>query len=208
MPGAVGPAARAGGRFLYGAFQDEDGETLDEGLCLVFRAPHSYTGEDVAELQSHGSPAVLARLLGRVLEVGARAARPGEFTLRAYLGGRLDLTQAEAVLSLVNAQTDAARRQAALGLSGAIAVRVAGVAEDVTRTLAAIQAMLDYPEEGVPEEEREEPLAAPRPNSRRCSAPPAPGRSPRAAHGWRCWAAPTPENPVCSMPCSATSAAS
>jgi len=153
------PSRTPGGRFLYGTFRGEDGETLDDGLCLVFRGPHSYTGEDVAELQSHGSPAVLARLLGRVLEVGARAARPGEFTLRAYLGGRLDLTQAEAVLSLVNAQTDAARRQATLGLSGAIAARVSGVAEDVTRTLAAIQAMLDYPEEGVPEAEREEPLA-------------------------------------------------
>lgn len=152
------PSRTSGGRFLYGAFRSESGDTIDEGLCLIFRAPHSYTGEDVAELQSHGSPAVLARLLERVLEVGARAARPGEFTLRAYLGGRLDLTQAEAVLSLVNAQTDAARRQATLGLSGAIAARVAGVAEDVTRTLAAIQAMLDYPEEGVPEEEREEPL--------------------------------------------------
>ena len=153
------PSQMPGGRFLYGAFRGEMGETIDEGLCLIFRAPHSYTGEDVAELQSHGSPAVLARLLARVLETGARAARPGEFTLRAYLGGRLDLTQAEAVLSLVSAQSEAARRQAALGLSGAIGARVARVAEDITRTLAAIGAMLDYPEEGVPEEERDTPLA-------------------------------------------------
>lgn len=153
------PSRSKGGRFLYGAFVDESGQTLDEGLCLIFRAPHSYTGEDVAELQSHGSPAVLARLLTRVLEVGARAARPGEFTLRAYLGGRLDLTQAEAVLSLVNAQTEAARKQAALGLTGALAARVESIAVGVTRTLSAIQAMLDYPEEGVPEEERDVPLA-------------------------------------------------
>ena len=153
------PSQMPGGRFLYGAFRGEMGETIDEGLCLIFRAPHSYTGEDVAELQSHGSPAVLARLLARVLEVGARAARPGEFTLRAYLGGRLDLTQAEAVLSLVSAQGEAARKQAALGLSGAIGARVARVAEDITRTLAAIGAMLDYPDEGVPEEERDTPLA-------------------------------------------------
>ncbi|TSA86853.1 tRNA uridine-5-carboxymethylaminomethyl(34) synthesis GTPase MnmE [Deinococcus detaillensis] len=153
------PSRSKGGRFLYGAFVDAQGQTLDEGLCLVFRAPHSYTGEDVAELQSHGSPAVLARLLSRVLEVGARPARPGEFTLRAYLGGRLDLTQAEAVLSLVNAQTEAARRQASLGLTGALAARVESIAVSVTRTLSAIQAMLDYPEEGVPEEEREVPLA-------------------------------------------------
>lgn len=152
------PSASAGGRFLYGAFVDAQQQTLDEGLCLIFRAPHSYTGEDVVELQSHGSPAVLARLLARVLEVGARSARPGEFTLRAYLGGRLDLMQAEAVLSLVNAQTDAARKQAALGLTGALAARVEAVALEVTRTLSAIQAMLDYPEEGVPEEERQIPL--------------------------------------------------
>ncbi len=131
---------------------------LDEGLCLVFRAPHSYTGEDVAELQSHGSPAVLARLLTAVLEGGARAARPGEFTLRAYLGGRMDLTQAEAVLNLVNAQTDTARRQATLGLSGAVSRRVEAVQLAVTRTLSAVQAMLDYPEEGVPDEERHGPL--------------------------------------------------
>lgn len=152
------PSRTRGGRFLYGAFRDEQGETIDEGLCLIFRAPHSYTGEDVAELQSHGSPAVLARLLARVLGAGARAARPGEFTLRAYLGGRLDLTQAEAVLSLVSAQSEAARKQAALGLTGAIGARVERVAADVTRTLAAIQAMLNYPEEGVPEEERGRPL--------------------------------------------------
>ncbi|WP_420596544.1 tRNA uridine-5-carboxymethylaminomethyl(34) synthesis GTPase MnmE [Deinococcus sp.] len=153
------PSQMPGGRFLYGAFRGEMGETIDEGLCLIFRAPHSYTGEDVAELQSHGSPAVLARLLARVLEMGARAARPGEFTLRAYLGGRLDLTQAEAVLALVGAHSEAARKQAALGLSGAIGARVARVAEDITRTLAAIGAMLDYPDEGVPEEERDTPLA-------------------------------------------------
>jgi tRNA modification GTPase len=152
------PSQVSGGRFLYGQFLGPDADLIDEGLCLVFRSPHSYTGEHVAELQTHGSPAVLARLLARVLEVGARAARPGEFTLRAYLAGRLDLTQAEAVLSLVGAQTEAARKQAALGLSGALGARIEAVTLDVTRTLAAVQAMLDYPEEGVPEEEREVPL--------------------------------------------------
>ncbi len=80
------------------------------------------------ELQSHGSPAVLSRVLARALELGARPARPGEFTLRAYLAGRLDLAQAEAVLGLVEAQTDGARRQASLGLSGALGERVARVA--------------------------------------------------------------------------------
>lgn len=147
------------GRFLFGQLVSAGGEVLDEGLCLVFRAPHSYTGENVAELQTHGSPAVLARVLARALELGARAARPGEFTLRAYLAGRLDLTQAEAVLNLVNASTETARRQGALGLSGALTERVERIGRQVTRTLAAIQALLDYPEEGVPEEDRDQPLA-------------------------------------------------
>lgn len=153
------PSRTRGGRFLFGQLVAQGGEVLDEGLCLVFRGPRSYTGEDVAELQTHGSPAVLARVLARVLELGARPARPGEFTLRAYLSGRLDLAQAEAVLNLVNAGSEAARRQGALGLSGALGARIAGVAADITRTLAAIQAMLDYPEEGVPDEDRAAPLA-------------------------------------------------
>lgn len=154
------PSRTAGGRFLFGQLVGADGEILDEGLCLIFRDGRSYTGEDVAEFQTHGSPAVLARVLARALELGARPARPGEFTLRAYLAGRLDLAQAEAVLGLVEAHTDAARRQASLGLSGALGVRVTRIAANITRTLAAIQAMLDYPEEGVPDEDRAAPLAA------------------------------------------------
>ncbi|MDV6373945.1 tRNA uridine-5-carboxymethylaminomethyl(34) synthesis GTPase MnmE [Deinococcus arenicola] len=153
------PSTTAGGRFLFGELVADDGEILDEGLCLVFREPRSYTGENVVELQSHGSPAVLTRVLTRALELGARPARPGEFTLRAYLAGRLDLAQAEAVLGLVEAQTDGARRQASLGLSGALGARVARVAGGLIRALAAMQAMLDYPEEGVPDEDRAEPLA-------------------------------------------------
>ena len=154
------PSATPGGRFLYGQFVNAGGEVLDEGLCLVFHSPHSYTGEDVAEMQSHGSPAVLGELLAAALNAGARAAGPGEFTLRAYLGGRMDLTQAEAVLNLVNSQTETARKQATLGLSGALSRRVGEVQGLVTRTLSALQAMLDYPDEGVPEEERSLPLQA------------------------------------------------
>ncbi|WP_428194429.1 tRNA uridine-5-carboxymethylaminomethyl(34) synthesis GTPase MnmE [Deinococcus saxicola] len=157
--GKRAPSRTAGGRFLFGELVADNGEVLDEGLCLVFREPCSYTGENVVELQSHGSPAVLTRVLARALELGARPARPGEFTLRAYLAGRLDLAQAEAVLGLVEAQTDGARRQASLGLSGALGARVTRVAAGLIRALAAIQAMLDYPEEGVPDEDRAEPLA-------------------------------------------------
>ncbi|ADV66462.1 tRNA uridine-5-carboxymethylaminomethyl(34) synthesis GTPase MnmE [Deinococcus maricopensis] len=157
--GRRAPGRTPGGRFLYGRVLDASGDVVDESLALVFRAPHSYTGEDVVEFQTHGSPAVLNRVLARALEAGARPAKPGEFTLRAYVNGRLDLAQAEAVLSLVNAQTDTARRQATLGLTGALANRVALIQSRVTRVLAAVQAMLDYPEEGVPEEDRETPLA-------------------------------------------------
>ncbi|WP_407540155.1 tRNA uridine-5-carboxymethylaminomethyl(34) synthesis GTPase MnmE [Deinococcus radiomollis] len=157
--GRAKPSRTAGGRFLYGQFVDQSGEVLDEGLCLVFRAPHSYTGENVAELQAHGSPSVLQGLLSEALTAGARAADPGEFTLRAYLNGRMDLAQAEAVLNLVNAQTATSRRQATLGLSGAVSRRVEAVQTQITRTLSALQAMLDYPDEGVPEEERSGPLA-------------------------------------------------
>ena len=157
--GRARPSRTPGGRFLYGQFVTGEGaEPLDDGLCLVFRSPHSYTGEDVAELQSHGSPAVLQALLAAALAAGARIARPGEFTQRAYLAGRLDLTQAEAVLNLVNAQSETARRQATLGLSGALSARIAAIGADITRTLSAVQAMLDYPEEGVPEEQRHPPL--------------------------------------------------
>ncbi|UBV43285.1 tRNA uridine-5-carboxymethylaminomethyl(34) synthesis GTPase MnmE [Deinococcus taeanensis] len=157
--GRRAPSGTPGGRFLFGQLQDAAGDALDEGLCLIFKGPRSYTGEDVAELQTHGSPAVLARVLQATLDCGARLARPGEFTLRAYLSGRLDLAQAEAVLGLIEAQTDTARRQATLGLSGALGERVARIGQNVTRTLAAMQAMLDYPEEGVPDEDRAAPLA-------------------------------------------------
>lgn len=153
------PSHTPAGRFLFGSLVAAGGEVLDEGLCLIFRGPHSYTGEDVIEFQTHGSPAVLARVLARTLELGARLARPGEFTLRAYLSGRLDLVQAEAVLQLVNAGSETARKQGALGLTGALGERIKRISAGMTRTLAAIQAMLDYPEEGVPDEDRTQPLA-------------------------------------------------
>lgn len=147
------PSCIRGGRFLYGHLMDGE-EMLDEGLCLVFRQPQSYTGEDVVEFQTHGSPAVLARVLARVLALGARVARPGEFSLRAYEAGRLDLTQAEAVLELTRASTEAARRQSMLGLSGALGQKIESISAKITREWAGIAALLDYPEEGVPPQER------------------------------------------------------
>ncbi len=145
------------GRVVYGHVTDGD-ELVDESLLLTFRAPHSYTGEDVLELQTHGGPAVLRRVLELCVQHGARLAQPGEFTLRAYLSGRLDLVQAEAVLNLVNAQSDSARRNAALGLSKALSEQLALIQNDVTGVYGDVQAMFDYPDEGVPEAEFVAPL--------------------------------------------------
>ncbi len=144
-------------RVVYGRVMDE-AELVDESLLLTFRAPHSYTGEDVLELQTHGSPAVLRRVLELCVQHGARLAEPGEFTLRAYLSGRLDLVQAEAVLELVNAQSDSARRSAALGLSRALSEQLELIQSEITQVYGNVQAMFDYPDEGVPEAEFAEPL--------------------------------------------------
>ncbi len=145
------------GRVVYGRVTD-GAELVDESLLLTFRTPHSYTGEDVLELQTHGGPAVLRRVLDLCVRHGARLAEPGEFTLRAYLSGRLDLVQAEAVLELVNAQSDSARRSAALGLSKVLSEQLDLIQNDVTRVYGNLQAMFDYPDEGVPDAEFAEPL--------------------------------------------------
>ena len=145
------------GRVTYGRVLD--GDTLvDEALMLSFRAPHSYTAQDVVEIQTHGGPAVLRKVLDLTVKHGARLAGPGEFTLRAYLNGRLDLVQAESVLGMVNAQSDSARRSAALGLSRALTEQLELIQTDITQVYGNIQAMFDYPDEGVPEAEFDEPL--------------------------------------------------
>ncbi|WP_119361832.1 tRNA uridine-5-carboxymethylaminomethyl(34) synthesis GTPase MnmE, partial [Meiothermus taiwanensis] len=144
------PSQLPGGRFTYGKICDPNTqEVLDEALLLVFRRPHSYTGQDSAELQTHGSPAVLRRVLQVLFELGARPAQPGEFTLRAYLNGKMDLAQAESVLSLVEAESEAARRQALRGLSAGLSQKISRLSEQLFDLLAHIQAWLDYPEEGV-----------------------------------------------------------
>lgn len=145
------------GKVIYGQVH-EDGALIDEGLLLSFRAPHSYTAEDVIELQLHGGTAILRKVLALCLEHGARLALAGEFTLRAYLNGRIDLIQAEAVLALVNAQTDTARRSAALGLSAALTEKLSHMQETIIRVYGNLQAVFDYPEEGVPETDFQQPL--------------------------------------------------
>ena len=145
------------GRVTYGRVMDGSAP-VDEALLLSFRAPHSYTAQDVVEIQTHGGPAVLRKVLDLSVQHGARLAGPGEFTLRAYLNGRLDLVQAESVLGIVNAQSDSARRSAALGLTKALSEQLELVQTDITQVYGNIQAMFDYPDEGVPEAEFGEPL--------------------------------------------------
>jgi tRNA modification GTPase len=133
----------------YGKFRAGDGEVIDDGIAIYFPAPHSYTGEDVVELQAHGSPVLLARLLRRCLELGARAARAGEFTERAFLNEKLDLAQAEAVADLISAGSEAAARAARRSLDGEFSRRVDAVIEGLTQLRVFVEAALDFPDEDV-----------------------------------------------------------
>ncbi len=124
-------------------------EAIDDGLCLVFKAPHSYTGEDVVELQGHGGPVVLDRLLHLVLHFGARLARPGEFTERAFLNGRMDLTQAEAVADLIDAGSQAAAQAASRAMRGDFSKRIAPLTDQLIQLRVHIESALDFPEEEI-----------------------------------------------------------
>ena len=134
---------------VYGELRDETGAAIDHCLAMVSRAPHSYTGEDCAELQCHGSPTALALGLEALFRAGARQARAGEFTRRAFLNGKLDLTQTEAVADLIHAETPAAVRQAAEQLGGALAARVENIYSALTDLCAHFHAVLDYPDEDI-----------------------------------------------------------
>ncbi len=137
----------------YIPFKSADGTVIDQGLALYFKAPHSYTGEDVLELQGHGGPVVLQMLLARVLEAGAehglRLAEPGEFTRRAYLNDKLDLAQAEAVADLIDASTEAAAKSASQSLSGAFSQVVHRLVEQTINLRMLVEATLDFPEEEI-----------------------------------------------------------
>ena len=128
-------------------FLDGDGQAIDDGIALVFAAPASYTGEDVAELQAHGSPAVLRQLLARCAVLGARMARPGEFSERAYLEGRLDLAQAEAVADLIAAGDARAARAARRALDGAFSHQVDDLAEALVALRVQVEAAIDFADE-------------------------------------------------------------
>ena len=134
---------------VRGVVVGADSEPLDECLAVVQRAPNSYTGEDTAELHCHGSPTALAEILRVLLANGARMAEPGEFTKRAFLNGRLDLTQAEAVIDVIEAETVAAARNAAAQLSGTIARRIDEAYGTLLDISAHFHATVDYPDEDI-----------------------------------------------------------
>lgn len=131
----------------YARFHDAHGETLDDGIVLYFRAPASYTGEDVVELQAHGSPAVLRALLDRCCALGARMARPGEFSERAFLNGKLDLAQAEAVADLIAAGDARAARAARRSLDGVFSRRVDALADALLGLRVHVEATIDFVDE-------------------------------------------------------------
>ncbi len=140
-------------RATLATLRDAAGRSIDQGLVIHFPAPHSYTGEDVLELQIHGGPVVLRMLLERCLEAGAdrglRLAEPGEFTLRAFLNGKIDLAQAESVADLIDASTDAAARSASRALEGVFSREVDGLAAHLIELRALVEATLDFPEEDI-----------------------------------------------------------
>ena len=136
-------------KLVFGSLCDLDGQTLDICLCTISRAPHSYTGENTAELQCHGSPAVLRAALDAVFALGARQALPGEFTKRAFLNGRMDLTSAEAVADIIDAETAEAAKNAAGQLGGAISRRIDKIYNFLTDLSSHYHAVLDYPDEDI-----------------------------------------------------------
>lgn len=136
-------------RLIFGELRDRAGELLDVCLCTISHAPHSYTGENTAELQCHGSPAVLRAALDELFALGARQAAPGEFTKRAFLNGRMELCAAEAVADIIDAETVECAKNAAGQLSGAISRRVDGIYSALTDISSHYHAVLDYPDEDI-----------------------------------------------------------
>ncbi|MCZ6620254.1 MAG: tRNA uridine-5-carboxymethylaminomethyl(34) synthesis GTPase MnmE, partial [Gammaproteobacteria bacterium] len=134
---------------VFAEFRNQSGEVLDEGLVLYFVAPHSFTGEDVAELQGHGGPVVMQLLLDEVLRRGARLARPGEFTERAFLNGKMDLAQAEAVADLIASSSRMAAKGALRSLRGEFSRAVGDLDQQVLQVRVYLEAALDFPDEDV-----------------------------------------------------------
>lgn len=151
--GTVEPSQRESRKLIHGNVVDpESGESIDEALMVLMRAPHSYTGEDMLEIQTHGSVAVLDRTLEILFAAGARPARPGEFTLRAFVNGRLTLTQAEAVADLIEARTQEARKMALQNLRGEASTKVKSIRDNLEDILVQLEASIDFPSEDLESE--------------------------------------------------------
>src|SRR5215467_5561249 len=142
-------------RVYYGFVVDSQSERVDEALLCLMRRPHSYTREDVAEISCHGGVLTTQRVLETVLAQGARVAAPGEFTKRAFLNGRLDLTQAEAVIDVIHSRTDLALRAANQQLAGDLGARINSLRDGLMLVLAHIEAHLDFPDEDIAPDTRE-----------------------------------------------------
>lgn len=143
------PSLRPGGTFLHGRIVS-NGDEIDEAVVLIFRSPHSYTRDDVVEIQGHGGPAAAQRLLEAVLDAGARLADPGEFTRRAFLNGRIDLVQAEAVADLIRARSDRAAAAALEQLEGQLSTQINALYDHLMAAVADLEASLDFEEGELP----------------------------------------------------------
>ena len=133
----------------YLSFKESNGSTIDKGLAIRFKAPNSFTGEDVLELQGHGGPVILDMLIRRVLEIAGRLAKPGEFSERAFLNDKIDLTQAEAIVDLINSGSEQAARNAINSLQGAFSLQINTLVEQTTHLRMFVEASIDFPEEEI-----------------------------------------------------------
>jgi tRNA modification GTPase len=133
----------------YCSFYSTNGDVLDQGIALFFPAPHSFTGEDILELQGHGGPVILDLLLKEITQLGIRLARPGEFSERAFLNNKFDLTQAEAIADLIEATSEQAARNALRSLQGAFSTRIHELVESLIRLRIYVEASIDFPEEEI-----------------------------------------------------------
>ena len=133
----------------YQSFLDNEGQIIDSGLAIYFPGPNSFTGDDVVEIQGHGGHIVLQALLSRCIELGARQARPGEFSERSFINGKIDLLQAEAIADLITAETETAAKLASASLSGAFSVLVSDLSSQLNELRALTEASIDFPEEDI-----------------------------------------------------------
>jgi len=134
---------------IFSNFSNASGEIIDQGVAIFFKSPHSFTGEDVLELQGHGGSVIMDRLLKTVIEQGARVAQPGEFSQRAFLNGKIDLSQAEAVSDLINASSEEAAKSAVRSLQGAFSERIHSLLQKLTHLRMLIEAAIDFSEEEI-----------------------------------------------------------